>query len=206
MSRQDATVGAGSRLRLGFEHNGAGAVAKQHAGSPVVPVEDAGERLGADHQRPLERASAQKTVGGGKREDKARTYRLQIECGPVVDPEAVLDGDSGGGKGIVRRRGREHDQVDRLRIDSGIGNRGACRMDRQMRGELALGGNVALPDTGALHDPLVGSVYPRRQFGIGQNLLWQIGTAAEYNRTYCGHETASGAVGAGGSALPSRLS
>src|ERR1700681_987045 len=99
MSRQDAAVGAGSRLRLGFEHDGAGAVAKQHTGSPVAPVEYARERLGADHQRPLERAGAQETVGGGKREDKARTYRLQIECGPVVDPEPVLDRDSGSGEG-----------------------------------------------------------------------------------------------------------
>jgi len=89
----------------------------------------------------------------------------------VIDAERVLDLDGGGGKGLVRRRGREHDQVDRLRIDPGIGDGGACGMDRQMRGELALGGNVALPDAGALHNPLVRGVYPRRKFGIGQNPL-----------------------------------
>jgi hypothetical protein len=100
------------------------------------------------------------------------------------------------GKGVVRRRGRQHDQVDRLRIDPGIGQRGARGIDRQMRGELALGGDVALPDAGALHDPLVGRVDPRRQFGIGQDLLRQIGAAAEHDRTYCSHETASCAVGA----------
>ena len=79
-------------------------------------------------------------------------------------------------------------------IDPGIGKRRARRIDRQMRGELALGGDVALPDAGALHDPLVGGVDPRRQFGIGQDLLRQIGAAAEHDRTYCSHETASCAV------------
>jgi len=29
-----------------------------------------------------------------------------------------------------------------------------------------------LPDTRALHDPVVGRINPRRQFGIGQNPLW----------------------------------
>ena len=38
--------------------------------------------------------------------------------------------------------------------------RGARGIDRQMRGELALGGDVALPDAGALHDPLVGRIDP----------------------------------------------
>ena len=56
-------------------------------------------------------------------------------------------------------------------------------MNRQMRGELAVGGDMALLDAGALHDPLVGGVDPRRQFGIGQDLLRQIGAAAEHNRT-----------------------
>ena len=60
-----------------------------------------------------------------------------------------------------------------------------------MRGELALGGDVALPDAGALDDPFVRGVDPRRQFGIGQDLLRQIGAAAEHDRTYCSHETAS---------------
>ena len=191
-----AAVGGFARLLLRFEHDGAGAVAEQHAGAAVVPVENSRERLGADHQRALERAGAQEIVRGGQREDEPRAYRLQIEGRAVVDAEPVLHRDRGGGKGVVRRRGREHDQVDRLRIDPGIGQGRARGMDRQMRGELAFGGDVALPDAGALHDPLVGGIHPRRQFGIGQDLPRQIGAAAEHDRTYCSHETASCAVGA----------
>ena len=190
----------------GVQHDGAGAVAEQHAGAAVVPVENSREGLGADHQRALERAGAQETVRGGERENEPRAYRLQIEGRAVVDAESVLDCDRRGREGVVGRRGRQHDQVDRLRVDPGIGKRRPRGMDRQMRGEFALRGDMALPDAGALHDPLVGGVYSRRQFGIGQDPLRQIGAAAEHDRTYCSHETASCAVGAWTSALPSRLS
>jgi hypothetical protein len=42
-----------------------------------------------------------------------------------------------------------------LRVDPGIGESRARRIDRQMRGELALGGDVTLPDPGSLYDPLI---------------------------------------------------
>ena len=73
----------------------------------------------------------------------------------MIDAERVLDGDRRRRKGVVRRRGRQHDQVDRLRVDPGMGQRRVRGMERQMRGEFAFGGDVALPDAGALHDPLV---------------------------------------------------
>ena len=71
------------------------------------------------------------------------------------------------------------------------------RLDRQMRGELALGGDVALPDAGALHDPLVRRVDLRAaSSALVRTRSRQIGAAAEHDRTYCSHETASCAVGA----------
>jgi hypothetical protein len=42
---------------------------------------------------------------------------------------------------------------------------------------------MALPDSGPLHDPLVGRIDLPRQFGIGQNPPRQVGTAAEHHRT-----------------------
>ena len=108
-----------------------------------------------------------------------------------MDAEPVLDRDRGSGKGVVGRRGRQHDQIDRLGVDAGIGQRRPRRIDRQMRGELALRGDMALADAGALHDPFVGRVDLGRQFGIGQHPLRQIRAAAEHDRTYRSHETAS---------------
>ena len=155
-------------------------------------------RLNAPVRRKLSAVASAKT--------KPEQTACRSKAAPWLMPSAALHRDRGRRKGVVRRRGRQHDQVDRLRVDPGIGQRRARRVDRQMRGELALGGDVALPDAGALHDPLVGGVDLRRQFGIGQDLLRQIGAAAEHDRTYCSHETASCAVGAEASALPSRLS
>ena len=195
-----------ARLLLRLQDDSAGAVAEQHAGAAVVPVEDPREGLGADHQRALEVAGAQQTVGGRQREDEARADRLQIEGRAMGDAEGGLHRDRGGGKGIIRRRGAEHDEVDRLRVDPGIGQRRARRVDGKMRGEFAFGGDVALPDAGAFHDPFVRGVDPGRQFGIGQDPLRQIGAAADHDRTYCSHEKASCEVCAWVSAVPSRLS
>ena len=46
---QHARMDAGLVVRR--QHHRAGAVAEQHAGAAVVPVEDARKHLGADHQR-----------------------------------------------------------------------------------------------------------------------------------------------------------
>ncbi len=71
-------------LRLRFEHHGAGAVAEQHAGAAIGPVENAREGLRADHQRALVGAGAQEIVGGRQRKDEARAHRLQVEGRAVV--------------------------------------------------------------------------------------------------------------------------
>ena len=98
-----------------LQHDGAGPVAKQHAGPPVGPVEDAREGFGADDQRAPMRAGGQELVRGGDREHEARTYGLQVEGRAMGDPELRLDLGRGRGEGVIRRRGREHDQVDRRR-------------------------------------------------------------------------------------------
>src|SRR6266853_1468300 len=95
MRGQYAAVGGLTWLRLGLKHHGAGAVPEQDAGATVVPIENSRKRLGPDHQRPLERARAQVAVRGGKREDKTRADRLQVEGSAVVDTELVLHGDRG---------------------------------------------------------------------------------------------------------------
>src|SRR3954453_3124460 len=90
MRGQNATVGGLTRLLLCLEHHSAGAVAEQHASAAVAPVEDARERLGADHQRALVGAAAKKIVGGGERKDEAGAHCLQVEGDAMVDAERVL--------------------------------------------------------------------------------------------------------------------
>ncbi len=47
-------------LRLGLENDRAGAVAEQHAGGAILPVEDARECFGADDERAAELAGLRK--------------------------------------------------------------------------------------------------------------------------------------------------
>ncbi len=188
---QHTGIRHGAGLLLRVQHDGAGAVAEQHAGGAIVPVENAREGFRADHQRALEGSAAQEIIRGRNREHKARAHRLKVERRAVMNAERVLDCNRGGGKRVVRRRGRTHDQVDRLRIDPGMFQRRQRRLGPQMRGEFAGCRDMALPDAGALHDPFVRSVDLCRQLRIGQNLLRQIGPTAEHDRTRHSHERAS---------------
>ena len=206
MGGQDAAVGRQSRLLLGLEHDGTGAIAEQYTGAAIVPIEDPRKRLGANHQRALEGAGSQEIVGGGKRKYKSRTDGLQVEGGAVVDSEPVLYGNGRGGKRIVGCRGRKNDKINGLGVDAGIGQGGLRGPNCQMRGEFALGGDMALVNSGSLNDPFVGRVDPRRQFSVGQYLLRQVGTAAEHDRTGYSHETASCGAGAKANPPPSRWS
>ncbi len=61
-------AGQDAGLVAGLEHDGAGAVAEQHAGRAVVEVEDAREDLGADHQR----ARGRRRCGSSRRPRSAR--------------------------------------------------------------------------------------------------------------------------------------
>src|SRR5882724_11899993 len=104
MRGQDAAVGRSARLVLRLEHDGTGAVAEQHAGAAVAPVEDPRKRLRTDDEGPLVAAAAQEIVGGRQRKDETGAYRLQIEGDAMIDAERALDGDRGRRKGVVRRR------------------------------------------------------------------------------------------------------
>ena len=60
---EHAAVGIVALALVGLQHDRAGAVAEQHAGAAVVPVEDARHGLGADHQHGLGLAGADEVVG-----------------------------------------------------------------------------------------------------------------------------------------------
>ena len=90
MRGQHAAIVAAAGLLLRLHHDGAGAVAEQHAGGAVVPIEDARERLRADHQRALVGPRAQQAVGDRKPVHEAGAHRLQVERGAARDAEPGL--------------------------------------------------------------------------------------------------------------------
>jgi hypothetical protein len=181
---------AGAGLRLRLEHHRSRAVAEQHAGAAVVPIEDARKGLRADHQRALECAGLEQGVDGRKTEHEARAHRLQIEGRAVVDAEPSLNRDRARGKGVVGGGGREHNQIDRLRIHVSRRKRGArgcyCHVGRGF----ALGRDVPLANAGALRDPLVGGIHHPRQLGIAEDPARQIAAAAEHHGPQQRHEPA----------------
>src|SRR5207247_4080071 len=94
-----------------------GAVAKEYAGAAVVPVEDARENLGADHQGFFVNTTSDKAVGGGERVDEAAAYGLHVERRASFNTELGLQ-QAGGARENIVRRGRRHDdqiEIGRLR-------------------------------------------------------------------------------------------
>ena len=112
MAGQDAPIALFARLQLPLHHHGAGAVAEQHAGGAVAPVQNAREGLSADHQGTLGGARFQHPIDHRQRVDKARADRLEVECGTVSNAEPRLHGDGRRREGLIRRRGGDDDQVD----------------------------------------------------------------------------------------------
>ena len=61
------------------DDHGAGAVAEQHAGRPILVVDDARHHVGADHQRVIVRAGRHELAGRRQRVGERRAGRAQIE-------------------------------------------------------------------------------------------------------------------------------
>jgi hypothetical protein len=171
----------GRVLRL--EHDRARAVAEQHAGGAILPVEQPAEGLGADHQRAAVRAGADHAVRHLHRVEEARADRGDIERDAIVDSQHRLHLGGGGGEGVVGRGGGQHDQVDVLRRDAGGRDRGDRGVARQRRGGLALARDMAEADPGPLDDPLVGRVDPLGQFGVGDAACGESGTRPRQHGT-----------------------
>ena len=85
------------------------------------------------------------------------------------------------GKGVVGRRGRQHDQVDVGRRQPGIGERRARRRLAERGRRLVVGGDVALADAGALGDPLVGGLDHAFEVGILHDAAGQSGADAAHD-------------------------
>ena len=178
VGRQHPAVGRRAGAGCGRQDHRPGAVAEQHAGAAILPIENSREGLGADHQRATGLADADEVVGHGEGEDEAGADRLDIEGGAAGHAESRLDLRRGRRKGVVRRAGRQHDEIDVGRAEVGPGERRLGRLDRHLRGALAVAGDMALADPGTLRDPGIVGVDALRQLGVGHDPPRQIGPAA----------------------------
>src|SRR6202023_2646899 len=175
MRRENTAIPRGSFPLPRFEHYGRRPVAKENACRPIVPVKKTREGFRADDEGAPVRSGRQKFVGGGKREDEPGTNRLNVESGAVCHAELRLDLGRDGGKGKVRRRGRDDHEIEIRGLEPGVGKGGIGRITTEPRGWLVRGGDVALPYARALHDPRVGRLQPLFEVGIADDAFGKIG-------------------------------
>ena len=171
---KDTAVLARAVLRLRLEHDRARAVAEQHAGGAVRPIENARERLRTNDNGALELARLEEIVSDRHRVDKARAHGLHVECRAFRHAERVLNGDRGRRKGAIRRRGRADHQIDVDGVDGRAHQGLLCRGDTEIRRALAFIRDVALADARPLDDPFVAGIDELCQVRIGHHALWQM--------------------------------
>src|SRR5690625_2534414 len=109
MGGQDAALGGGAVRRRCRQHDGAGTVAKEDAGAPVAPVEDATEGFGSHDQRIVRLTAADEVVGYRQRIDEAATHRLYIESHASCKTELRLYPGGRRGEGLIRSGGGTDD-------------------------------------------------------------------------------------------------
>ena len=105
----------------------------------------------------------------------------------MVHAELHLHERSGRREGVVWRGGGNDDEVDVIGGKPSIVEGGAGSGNGEVGGELALGRDMALLDTDALLNPLVGRIDRLGQFLVGQDFLGQVAADPTHNGTNSGH-------------------
>ena len=169
--------GAGSGIRA--QHGCACAIAEEHAGLTVVPIEDARIGFGAHDERRVGRAAPDHAVGHRQRADETRAHGLNIKGDAAGHAESCLYLGRGCGERVVRRGRRQHQEIERVRADARLFQRRPARREGEVGGQLVIGRDVALPDAGAGLDPLVAGVDARAELVVAEHALGEIGAAAD---------------------------
>ena len=88
----------------GLQNDGTRAIAKQHAGTTILPVENAREGFSTNDQGTAMRTRADELISHRQSVDKAATYRLQIKGrSAVAHAEFVLQDGGRAGENVIRR-------------------------------------------------------------------------------------------------------
>jgi hypothetical protein len=98
----------------------------------------------ADHQRRRSDSALDHAVGDRHAVNEPAHTACRSKAAPLVIAERGWTDVAGGGKSLIGSRGRQHDQVEFGRLHAGMGERALRGLDGEMRGELAVGRDVAL--------------------------------------------------------------
>jgi hypothetical protein len=128
--------------------------------------------LRADQQNVLVGSGPDVGVRDGYTVNEASALLADIETGNLGNAECALDEYASARKIEVGRQGRVDDEIDVARREAGALDRFLARRGRQRGSGLALGDPAALLDAGALDDPLVRGLHPRRKLVVGDDARW----------------------------------
>ena len=147
--------GQNARRVRGFQYHRTGAITKEHAGAPVLEIQDAGENFRPDDECAAGATGFDQRIGNGQRIDKSAANRLHIQGRAADSTELALQNTSCRGKHHVRRGGGNDDEID-------IKGRAARRLQSRlagMQGQITANNTlvckVAGADAAALDDPVV---------------------------------------------------
>ena len=167
--------GRGGVVNLGrAQHHRAGAVAEQHAGAAIVPVEDTRVHFRTDDERGADLAGADHRVGDAEGIDEAGAGGREIE-GEAAGAEGGLNPGGGGGESLIGGGGGEDDGADIGRGHAGLGEGGLGGLGGHEGAGFMRRGEMALADAGALADPLVGGIDGFGQLLVADEVFRQIG-------------------------------
>ena len=152
----------------------AGAITEQHAGSPIVPIQDPRVDFCTDNQRVPGRAVLDHVVGNAERVDKSAADRLYVECRTAARSELGLEDACRRRKYHVGRRRRHDDQIDVGRRDFRPVERLQGRGKRKIAGLLIVCRDAPFANPGPGPYPFVARVDALGQVGVGEYLRGNI--------------------------------
>ena len=132
-----------------LQNRRAGAVAEQHAGVAVLPIDDGGKLFRADDQHGVVGARHDELLGDFQAVNKSGAGGFEVESGRAARADFLLHQAGRGRKRHVGRDGGDDDQIDLLGGDAGRFHGAQGGLRRHVGGEFILGGDVAFLDAGA---------------------------------------------------------
>ncbi len=166
-----------SSFRL--QNHGAGAVAEQHTGTAIRPVQKRAHFFGTDDQRGINRSGCNLVLRGFQCIERTGTGGAEIVAVGVLGPDFFLHKTGGAGKKHVGGQGGNHQQIDILRTDARIGQRRVGGFGGEIRRGLILACDAPLAHAGTCENPFVIGINNGLQIGVGHRFFRKINAGSD---------------------------
>ena len=165
-----------------IDHGSARAVAKEHAGGAVRPVDHAGHALGAYHQHALRLSGDGERVGEVEGVEKARAGAVYVQRRAVRADLRLQKTAEGGGDGVRQDAGCK-DIVDVRGDKAGVFQRGVGGAGSELQKRL-VGDDLPGADAGVRADPLVRGIEELAQIVVGERVRGQGAAGPQYPHAF----------------------